>query len=104
MPYRVEIGYLPEGILLYFPSIFFFRSPPIWVGKAGRLAIGWACLPQRQGWSRSFREILDPHCSDPRDGAWEREDVQMHEGFPPGRKGKALGGGRLREARRDAEA
>ena len=26
---RLEIGYLPEGSLLYFPSIFFFRSPPI---------------------------------------------------------------------------
>ena len=29
MTKRLEIGYLPEGILLYFPSIFFFRSPPI---------------------------------------------------------------------------
>jgi len=26
---RLEIGYLPGGTLLYFPSIFFFRSPPI---------------------------------------------------------------------------
>ncbi len=26
---RLAIGYLPEGTLLYFPSIFFFGSPPI---------------------------------------------------------------------------
>jgi len=29
MSKRLEIRYLPEGTLLYFPSIFFFRSPPI---------------------------------------------------------------------------
>ena len=29
MTRRPEMGYLPEGTLLYFPSIFFFRSPPI---------------------------------------------------------------------------
>jgi len=29
MSRRLEIGYLPEGTLLYFPSIFFFGSPPI---------------------------------------------------------------------------
>jgi hypothetical protein len=28
MTKRLELGYLPEGTLLYFPSIFFFRSPP----------------------------------------------------------------------------
>jgi hypothetical protein len=48
--------------------------------------------------------MLDQHCSDLRDEAWEREDVQMYEGFPPGRKEKVLDGGRLREARRGAEA
>jgi len=48
--------------------------------------------------------MLDPHCSDLKDGAWEREDVQIYEGFPPGRKEKVLDGGRLREAMRDAEA
>ncbi len=29
MTNRLEIGYLPGGTLLYFPTIFFFRSPPI---------------------------------------------------------------------------
>jgi hypothetical protein len=29
MSKTLEIGYLPDDTLLYIPSIFFFRSPPI---------------------------------------------------------------------------
>ena len=37
-----------------FPVYVFFPCSPMYVGKTG-LAIGWACLPPRQGWGRSFR-------------------------------------------------
>ncbi len=37
-----------------FPVYVFYPCSPMYVGKTG-LAIGWACLPPRQGWGRSFR-------------------------------------------------
>ena len=37
-----------------FSLYVFFPCSPMYVGKTG-LAIRWACLPPRQGWSRSFR-------------------------------------------------
>jgi len=104
MPYRVEIGYLPEGHFAVFPLYLFLPFSPHLGRKGRRLAIGWACLPSEAGLEPVFPRNPGSALFGSKRRAWEREDVQMHEGFLQDAKGKALGGGRLREARRDAEA
>jgi hypothetical protein len=54
MAKRLEIGVFTLENFPDSPLYFFLPFSPMYVGKAG-LAIGWACLPQRQGWGRSSR-------------------------------------------------
>src|SRR5882724_8874239 len=44
------------GFPLYFCPRFF-----PYVGRKDRTGFRRACLPQRQGWGRSFRKVLHPH-------------------------------------------
>src|SRR5882762_5364824 len=85
-----------------FPVYVFFPCSPMYVGKTG-LAIGWACLPPRQGWGRSFRKIELGALGICRAEFEEWEDVQRFGGFLSRRVGNVCAGDKKRKARRSGE-
>jgi len=82
-----------------FPVYVFYPCSPLYIGKTG-LAIGWACLPPRQGWGRSSDEIkLEFAGRNLRSGRMYRDSG----GSFSKRVGTAVPGDKKREARRGGE-